>query len=90
VLAPHRRTEAGREAIGRVVEWAQGELGLHRIELHTFPENAPTHVAPRRRTLSVRVSCATTPSNGRFVDNIVYAPFPASPPSTVQRTHSNR
>jgi RimJ/RimL family protein N-acetyltransferase len=41
VLPGFRRAGVGREAIELLVGWAQGELGLHRIQLHTLPENAP-------------------------------------------------
>jgi RimJ/RimL family protein N-acetyltransferase len=41
VLPGSRRSGIGCEAIDLLVGWAQGEFGLHQIELHTLPENVP-------------------------------------------------
>lgn len=81
VLPRHRRTGAGREAIDLLVEWARGELGLHRIELHTLPENAPMQaLAEASGFVREGVLRDYSFERGCFVDNIVYARIPASPP----------
>ena len=74
VLPGSRRAGVGREAIELVAGWAQRELGLHRIELHTLPENAPmqglAEAAGFRRECVLRDYAF---ERGRFVDNVVYA-----------------
>jgi ribosomal-protein-alanine N-acetyltransferase len=73
VLPASRRAGVGREAIALVVGWAQSELGLHRIELHTLPENAPMQSlaeATGFRREGVLRDYAF--ERGRFVDNVVY------------------
>jgi len=74
VLPASRRAGVGREAIELVAGWAQSELGLHRIELHTLPENAPmqglAEAAGFRREGVLRDYGF---ERGRFVDNVVYA-----------------
>ena len=74
VLPRSRRAGVGREAIELVAGWAQSELGLHRIELHTLPENAPmqglAEAAGFRREGVLRDYGF---ERGRFVDNVVYA-----------------
>jgi len=74
VLPRSRRTGVGREAIELMMGWAQSELGLHRIELHTLPENAPmqglAEAAGFRREGVLRDYGF---ERGRFVDNVVYA-----------------
>jgi len=62
VLPGSRRSGVGREAIELLVRWARGELGLHRIELHTLPENVAMQGSPRRRASSARASCVATRS----------------------------
>ena len=50
------------------------ELGLHRIELHTLPENAPMHaLAEASGFMREGVLRGYTFERGRFVDNVVYA-----------------
>ena len=74
VLPGCRRAGVGREAIELLVGWAQSELGLHRIELHTLPHNAPmqglAEAAGFRREGVLRDYAF---ERGRFVDNVVYA-----------------
>jgi ribosomal-protein-alanine N-acetyltransferase len=41
VLPRFRRAGVAREAIELLVRWAQGDLGLHRVQIHTLPENLP-------------------------------------------------
>jgi [ribosomal protein S5]-alanine N-acetyltransferase len=78
VLPGSRRAGVGREAIELLVEWAQGELGLHRIELHTLPENAPMQgLAEASGFTREGVLRDYGFERGRFVDNIVYARLPA-------------
>jgi [ribosomal protein S5]-alanine N-acetyltransferase len=82
VLPASRRTGAGREAIELLVQWAQGELGLHRIELHTLPENTPMQaLAEAAGFVREGVLRHYGFERGRFVDNVVYARLPASPPA---------
>ena len=74
VLPASRRAGVGREAIELLVGWAQGELGLHRIELHTLPENAPMQgLAEASGFIREGVLRDYTFERGRFVDNVVYA-----------------
>jgi RimJ/RimL family protein N-acetyltransferase len=77
VLPGFRRAGVGREAVELLVDWAQRELGLHRIELHTAPENAPMQ--------GLAQACGFTREGilqhfaferGHFVDNVVYARLP--------------
>ena len=57
--------------------WAQGELGLHRIELHTLAENAPMQrLAEASGFMREGVLRDYTVERGRFVDNVVYARLP--------------
>ena len=77
VLPGSRRLGLGREAIELLVGWAQGELGLHRIELHTLPENAPMQaLAEAAGFLREGVLRAYTFERGRLVDHVVYARLP--------------
>ena len=77
VLPGSRRAGVGREAIELLVGWAQGELGLHRIELHTLPENAPMQrLAEAAGFTREGVLRDYTFERGRFVDNVVYARLP--------------
>ena len=78
VLPGSRRAGVGREAIELLVGWAQGELGLHRIELHTLPENIPMQRLPEASGF-VREGVLRdyTFERGRFVDNVVCARLPA-------------
>ena len=78
VLPASRRAGVGREAIELLVGWAQSELGLHRIELHTLPENAPMQgLAEASGFMREGVPRDYTFERGRFVDNVVYARLPA-------------
>jgi RimJ/RimL family protein N-acetyltransferase len=78
VLPGARRRGVGREAIELLVGWAQGELGLHRIELRTLPQNTPMqHLAEASGFMREGVLRDYAIERGRFVDNIVYARLPA-------------
>lgn len=78
VLPRSRRAGVGREAIELLVGWAQGELGLHRIEVHTLPENAPMQrLAEAAGFVREGVLRGYNFERGRFVDNVVYARLPA-------------
>jgi RimJ/RimL family protein N-acetyltransferase len=78
VLPASRRCGVGREAIELLVGWAQGELGLHRIELRTLPENAPMQgLAEAAGFTREGVLRDYAVERGGFVDNIVYARLPA-------------
>jgi len=77
VLPGSRRAGVGRDALELLVGWAQGELGLHRIELHTLPENGPMQrLAEASRFTREGVLRDYAFERGRFVDNIVYARLP--------------
>ena len=81
VLPGSRRAGVAREAIELLVGWAQAELGLHRIELHTLPENSPMQgLADASGFMREGVLRDYTLERGRFVDNVVYARLPACPP----------
>jgi ribosomal-protein-alanine N-acetyltransferase len=78
VLPGSRRAGVGREAIELLVGWAHGELGLHRIQLHTLPENTPMQrLAEAAGFVREGVLRDYTFERGRFVDNVVYARLPA-------------
>jgi RimJ/RimL family protein N-acetyltransferase len=80
VLPGSRRAGVGREAIELLVEWAQRELGLHRIELHTLPENAPMQaLAEASGFMREGVLRDYAVERGHFVDNVAYARLPAGP-----------
>ncbi len=74
VLPGFRRAGVGREAIELLVGWAQDELDLHRVHLHTYPENVAmqrlAEAAGFRREGVLRDYAF---ERGRFVDNVVYA-----------------
>src|SRR4051794_10524266 len=77
VLPGSRRSGIGREAIDLLLGWAQGELGLHRIELHTLPENAPMQaLAAASGFAREGVLRDYVFERGRFVNNVVYARLP--------------
>ena len=77
VLPGSRRAGVGREALELLVGWAHGELGLHRIQLHTLPENTPMQrLAEASGFVREGVLRDYTFERGRFVDNVVYARFP--------------
>jgi RimJ/RimL family protein N-acetyltransferase len=60
------------------VGWAQGELGLHRIELRTLPENAAMQrLADTAGFVREGVLRDYAVERGRSVDNVLYARFPA-------------
>jgi RimJ/RimL family protein N-acetyltransferase len=78
VLPRSRRAGVGREAIELLVAWAHGELGLHRIQLYTLPENTPMQrLAEASGFVREGVLRDYTFERGRFVDNVVYARLPA-------------
>jgi ribosomal-protein-alanine N-acetyltransferase len=78
VLPGSRRSGVGREAIELLVGWAQGELGLHRIQLHTLPENVPMQgLAEASGFVREGVLRDYAFERGRFVDNVLYARIPA-------------
>jgi ribosomal-protein-alanine N-acetyltransferase len=78
VLPGCRRAGVGHEAIELLVGWAQGDLGLHRIELHTLLENAPMQgLAEASGFVREGVLRDYAFERGRFVDNVVYARLPA-------------
>ncbi|MEA2273665.1 MAG: hypothetical protein QOI98_2373 [Solirubrobacteraceae bacterium] len=78
VLPGSRRAGIGREAIELLVGWAQGELGLHRIEIRTLPENAAMQgLAEAAGFTREGVLRDYAFERGRFVDHIVYARLPA-------------
>ncbi len=77
VLPGSRRAGVGREALELLVTWGQGELGLHRIELHTLPENAPMRgLAEASGFTREGVLRDYSVERGRLVDNVVYARLP--------------
>jgi [ribosomal protein S5]-alanine N-acetyltransferase len=77
VLPGARRTGVGREAIELLVRWAQGELGLHRIQIHTLPENeAMQGLAEASGFTREGVLRDYSVERGRLVDNVVYARLP--------------
>ena len=60
-----------------MVRWAQGELDLHRIELHTLPENAAMQgLAEASGFTREGVLRDYTFEGGRFVDNLIYSRLP--------------
>jgi RimJ/RimL family protein N-acetyltransferase len=78
VLPGSRRAGVGREAIELLVAWAQDELGLHRIELHTLQENAAMQrLAEAAGFVREGVLRDYSFERNRFVDNVVYARLPA-------------
>ncbi len=78
VLPGSRRAGIGREAIELLVGWAQGELGLHRIEIHTLPENAAMQrVAEAAGFTREGVLRDYSYERGRFADNVVYSRLPS-------------
>ena len=77
VLPGSRRGGVGREALELLVRWAQGELGLHRIELHTLPENAAMQgLAEASGFMREGVLRDYSVERGRLVDNVVFARLP--------------
>jgi [ribosomal protein S5]-alanine N-acetyltransferase len=74
VLPGFRRAGVAREAIELLVGWAQDELDLHRVQLHTYPENVPmqrlAEAAGFHREGVLRDYAF---ERGRFMDNVVYA-----------------
>lgn len=80
VLPGWRRSGVGREAIDLLVGWAQGDLGLHRIELRTLPENVPMQrLAEASGFVREGVLRDYAIERGRFVDNVVYARLSRQP-----------
>jgi len=79
VLPGSRRAGIGREAIELLVAWAHGELGLHRIELRTLPENAPMQgLAEAAGFTREGVLRDYAFERGRFVDHVVYGRLPVT------------
>jgi ribosomal-protein-alanine N-acetyltransferase len=77
VLPGSRRRGVAREAIELMVEWARSELGMHRIELHTLPENGPMRrLAEAAGFTREGILRDYAFERGRFVDNVVYARLP--------------
>jgi RimJ/RimL family protein N-acetyltransferase len=77
VLPGFRRAGVGHEAVELLVDWAQRELGLHRIELHTAPENAPMQgLAQACGFMREGILRHFAFERGHFVDNVVYARLP--------------
>ena len=77
VLPRSRRAGIGREALELLVGWAQGELGLHRIEVHTLPENAAMQrLAEASGFTREGLLRDYMFERGRFVDNVVYSRLP--------------
>jgi ribosomal-protein-alanine N-acetyltransferase len=78
MLPAFRRTGLAREALELLVGWAQGELGLHRIEIHTLPENGPMQALAEAAGFTREgVLRGYGFERGRFVDNVVYSRLPA-------------
>lgn len=74
VLPGSRRAGVGRDAIELVVGWAQSDLGLHRVELHTLSENVPMQrLAEAASFTREGVLRDYAFERGQFVDNVVYA-----------------
>ena len=77
VLPGARRAGVGREAIELLVGWAQGDLGLHRIQIHTLPENGPMQaLAERAGFMREGVLRDYSLERGRLVDNVVFSRLP--------------
>lgn len=77
VLPRSRRAGVAREAIELLVSWAQGDLGLHRIQIHTLPENIPMQrLAEAAGFTREGVLRDYSFERGRLVDNVVYARLP--------------
>jgi ribosomal-protein-alanine N-acetyltransferase len=77
VLPAFRRAGVGLDAIGLLVVWANRELGLHRIELHTDPENAPMRgLAEASGFVREGILRHFAFERGHFADNVVYARLP--------------
>ena len=77
VLPGARRTGVGREAIELLVGWAQGDLGLHRIQIHTLPENGPMQaLAEKAGFMREGVLRDYSLERGRLVDNVVFSRLP--------------
>ena len=77
VLPGARRAGVGREAIELLVRWAQGDLGLHRIQIHTLPENGPMQaLAERAGFMREGVLRDYSLERGRLVDNVVFSRLP--------------
>ena len=78
VLPQARRAGVAREALELIVGWAQGELGLHRVELHTLPENAAMQGLAEASGFTREGTLRDYSfERGRFTDNVVYARLPA-------------
>ena len=74
VLPGLRRAGVGREAIEVLLAWAHSELGLHRVELHTLPENLPMQrLAEATGFVRDGVLRDYRFERGRFTDNVVYS-----------------
>ncbi len=77
VLPGSRRSGLGRAAIELLVTWAHGDLGLHRIEIHTLPENGPMNALAIAAGFEREgVLRDYSVERGRLVDNVVYSKLP--------------
>jgi RimJ/RimL family protein N-acetyltransferase len=77
VLPGARRTGVGREAMELLTRWAQTELGLHRVEVHTLPENAAMQALAEAAGFTREgVLRDYSFERGRFADNVVFARLP--------------
>jgi RimJ/RimL family protein N-acetyltransferase len=78
MLPGSRRAGLGHEAIDLLVDWAHRELGLHRIEIRTLPENAAMRALAEATDFTCEgIQRDYTYERGRFVDHVVYARLPA-------------
>jgi RimJ/RimL family protein N-acetyltransferase len=78
VLPGARRAGVGRQAIDLLVRWAQGELGLHRIQIHTLPENGPMQALAEASGFQREgVLRDYSLERGRLVDNVVFSRLPS-------------
>jgi RimJ/RimL family protein N-acetyltransferase len=78
VLPEFRRAGIGRDAIELLVRWAHDELDLHRVELHTLPENvAMQRLAEAAGFRREGILHDYSFERGRFMDNVVYARLPS-------------
>lgn len=81
-LRPERPEDAdviarGFAELELLVGWAQGDLGLHRIEIHTLPENIPMQrLAVAAGFTREGVLRDYSFERGRLVDNVVFARLP--------------
>jgi RimJ/RimL family protein N-acetyltransferase len=78
LLPAARGTGAAREALELIVEWAQRELELHRIEIHTLRENERMQACAEAAGFTREgVLRDYSFERGQFRDNVVYSRLPA-------------